>query len=37
MVYVLVVLAADVGESVILKRYRYALIFPWPVKMVVRA
>ena len=26
-----------VGESIILKRFRYALIFPWPVRMVVRA
>jgi len=25
-----------VGESIILKLYRYALIFPWPVRMVVR-
>ena len=24
-------------KSIILKRYRYALIFPWPVRMVVRA
>jgi hypothetical protein len=27
----------QVGEAIILNQYRYALLFPWPVRMVVSA